>query len=233
MEYCLFTAWDCTVYKKEPLVRVFFGDRLIDEYNIPCNNHKFINFCDNEWKKKIQSYHVLQPGRRPDEFFYKFPIPLEILLEKTFYKIYKINLHKTLDIQLKIEIENNDNNYSNGFLNKMTLVSLVEQFLMPINKNYIKDLIMRRHRYLIENYRMFKDIKSAYRNFDYFETKELGEKILKNDLDKWQYSIGKSGYFITQYCQNSDNFLSKKNINQFGGSHELEKVLEYINRINF
>jgi hypothetical protein len=232
MEYCLFTAWDCTVYKKEPLVRVFFGDKLIDEYNIPCNNHKFLNYCDKEYKKESQSYHVLQPGPIQKTFL-KFPIPLEILLEKTFYKIYKIHLYNTSDIQLKIEIENNDNNYSNGFLNKMTLVSLAEQFLMPINKNLIKDLIMRRHRYLIENYRMLKYIESAYRNFDYFESKILGEKIVEDHPSKWKFTIGQSGYFITQYGQNSDNFLSKKNMNQLGGSHELEKILQYINTINF
>lgn len=231
MEYCLFTAWDCTVYKKEPLVRVFFGDKLIDEYNIPCNNHKFINFCDDECKKKMQSYHVLQPGPMPEVFF-KNPIPLEILLEKTFCKIYKIHLDNKSEIQLKIEIENDDNNYSNGFLNKMTLVSLVEQFLMPTNKNLVQDLIMRRHRYLIEKYRMFVYLKSAYRNFDYFESKIIGGEILENPI-QWQVPIGQSGYFITQYGQNSDNFLSKKNMNQLGGSHELEKILQYINTINF
>lgn len=232
MEYCLFTAWDCTVYKKEPLVRVFFGDKLIDEYNIKCNNHKFINFCHDEGKKKLPSYHVLQPNPMPEVFF-RSPIPLEILLEKTFYKIYKIHLDEKSEIQLKIEIENDDNDYSNGFLNKMTLISLVDQFLMPTNKNLIQDLNIRRHRYLIENYRIFEYLKSAYRNFDYFKTKRLEEKMFENDFNKWQYSIGKSGCFITQYDQNSDNFLSKKNINQLGGSHELEKILQYINTINF
>jgi len=233
MEYCLFTAWDCKVYKKEPRVRVVLNGILLDEYNIPSNNLEFINFCDKECKNKKQSYHVLQSGPVP-EMFFKFGIPLELLLEKTFYKIYKIYLHNTSKVELKIEIENDDNNYINGFSTKTTLVSLVEQFLMPVNKNLIRDLIMRRHKNLIENFRFYRGTGSAYRDFDYFQSKQLGEKFFKNVRDfKWKFLNGKSGYYITEYCQNSDNFLSKKNVNQLGGSHELEKVLEYINTINF
>jgi len=136
MKYLLVVGFFCNVYKVEPKVRIFLNDILIDEITV-------------EHQDKIYSTgetHILDILPQP-EFKKRFPKLL----------IYNVDIDDNWKkIKLKLDIENNDSNYSNGFMTKSTLLILDCLFLLPENKNlYLKFKNWRTKKMISADYAWF------------------------------------------------------------------------------
>ncbi len=128
MKYVLGVGLIVQKYKKDPKIRIFVDNLLIDEFDAencePTNktmqyHHK--QYKLNNWKKNgPPRLKQIEAQDRPAKF-------KTYLIEENILKNKK---------QIKIEITNDDNNYTNGFMTKSTLVDPTYIFLIP--EPYIK-----------------------------------------------------------------------------------------------
>lgn len=138
MRYLLVVGFTCEVYRREPRARIFVGDRLVDEYYISHETDRLTI----ERKKFIENHHALQPIPRntiPERELKNFPD----------LKFYEVEVEQNLDqIEIKIEIGNNDNNYLNGFMTHSTFVKLQVCYFFPLHDKLIARLIKIKNRTL-------------------------------------------------------------------------------------
>jgi len=124
MKYLLAVGFFCNVYRKEPRARIFVGDQLIDEFNI---QHQPENKdLPNPHKKTT---HPLQPVsiNTYKEYIKKSLPPL---------RFYELEIDDQLkQNNIRIDIDNNDNNYTNGFMSRSTLLQFRIIALLPADKN--------------------------------------------------------------------------------------------------
>jgi hypothetical protein len=101
----------CEVYKREPLCRVYVNDVLVDEFNIPHTPRKDCEFIR------------LDP---------KFLTPDFVRLQSNppFLKYIEFDNAGADALDIRVEIQNNDNNYANGFMTNHTRVMLSQCFLI-------------------------------------------------------------------------------------------------------
>jgi hypothetical protein len=117
MRQLLMLGFYCEVYKREPLCRVYINDVLVDEFNIPHTPQKEI-----EWNSDI----ILDPKFLNRTFFTAQSNP-------TFCKYIELDNGEATALDLRVEIQNNDNNYANGFMTNHTRVMLLHCFLLSKN----------------------------------------------------------------------------------------------------
>jgi hypothetical protein len=117
MRQLLVLGFLCEVYKREPLCRVYVNDVLLDEFNIPHTPRKEI-----EWNSDI----ILDP-----KFFNINSVRLQS--NPTFCKYIELDNGEATALDLRVEIQNNDNNYANGFVTNYTRVMLSQCFLLSKN----------------------------------------------------------------------------------------------------
>jgi hypothetical protein len=124
MEYLIGVGFFSNVYKTPPTARLFVDDICLDEWRLPHCERKQIDNDD----------HMMMPFTR--QFM------LESYKERlSTMNIYKVSLTQNKNqIPLEIEIKNNDNNYTNGFMTKNTLINLNSLFFLPYNKDLCERL---------------------------------------------------------------------------------------------
>ena len=113
MRQLLILGFYCEVYRREPLCRIYINDVLVDEFNIPHTTRKKIDvgsFC-------------LSPKHYGVEQF-------DLESNTPFLKYLEFD-HLGDHLYLRIEISNNDNNYTNGFMTQYTRVMLSQCWLAP------------------------------------------------------------------------------------------------------
>ena len=116
------------LYKKFPKFKIFADGRLIDDLHLDESNlHK--------------DTYIFNKDSYPDE-------DQDVWYQDRFVN-KKIHLYKIdgnyLNKNITIDIENNDNNYTNGFMTNSTLVYFSNIFLIPENLHIgIPDLIKKR-----------------------------------------------------------------------------------------
>jgi len=131
MSYILCLGFKCLLYKNLPKVRIYLDNKFIDEFNIETsiqsnlndlslNSNEFYNFKNHRLSPK-QSYEVFANSSK--SFFNK----------SIFFRMYELdeNILNNEQHKLVIDIFNQDNNYTNGFLTKTTLVGLYIAYLVP------------------------------------------------------------------------------------------------------
>jgi len=124
MKYLLAVEFLCEIYRKEPRARIFLNDQLLDEFFIEQNNE--INNSDSQ--NNSNSQHVLKPHITQHTINNLKEFGINKL------KIYQLEIPKEYDnLNIKIEIENNDNNYTNGFMTRYTVITLKHFYLIPLN----------------------------------------------------------------------------------------------------
>ena len=126
MKYLLVLGFSCKVYKKEPRIRLFFNEQLIDEFNIS-NYPKSINFIRNV-EKILNLKHPLEPYAEKTiiKYIKDFMPPL---------RFYNLNIEDQLQrSHIRIDVDNNDNNYNNGFMTKSTLLQFKILSLLPADR---------------------------------------------------------------------------------------------------
>jgi hypothetical protein len=126
MKYILGLIFEYHHYKKPSYLKIFTGDTLIDdiklEDNIPFKDHNknnhddtMIVYCKKKpiWTYKKNTQHV----------------------NKCF--LYEID-ETALNDRMVFDITNDDNNYTNGFMNKFSYIKFQQIFLIP--KEYFLNL---------------------------------------------------------------------------------------------
>jgi hypothetical protein len=101
----------CEVYKREPLCRVYVNDMLVDEFNIPHTPRKDVEFIP------------LDP-----KFFNKNSVNVQS--NPLFLKYIELDDGGATALDVRMEIQNDDNNYANGFMTNHTRVMLSQCFLI-------------------------------------------------------------------------------------------------------
>lgn len=107
MRQLLMLGFYCKVYRRDPLCRIYINDILVDEFNIP-HTPKIKNI-NNENKAVLDPYYF-------DKETFEFESsPL-------FCKFIEFNDQHEKNLDIRVEIHNDDNNYSNGFMTKNTQI---------------------------------------------------------------------------------------------------------------
>ena len=146
MRQLLMLGFHCEVYRREPLCRIYINDVLVDEFNIPQSDGVAFEV------------DVLDP-LRPRKFLENF------ITNPPFIKYIEFDDAgaDTLDVVLKIE--NDDNNYANGFMNKYTHIILSDLYLTSKKVLENIDKLTNNFKFSRENWKKFNcNILDFYSN---------------------------------------------------------------------
>ena len=151
MKQVIFLNFYCQIYKKAPTARIYVGNTLIDEIEIP-------EHVDKTFEEKLNKKHIFK--NQFDSYVGRFfsieissildpvynqklnPISMnsfeeycnieeKITYPKTFVYVIDDEILKTADGNVSIEIKNNDSNYNNGFMTKSTLLNIAGFYIIP------------------------------------------------------------------------------------------------------
>ena len=154
MRQLLMLGFYCEVYRREPLCRVYVNDVLIDEFNIP---HTPI-------KKDL-----LPPNVRLDPAFWAQE-QYQLQSDPPFLKFIEFDDADQRSIDFRVEIKNDDNNYTNGFMTRHTRIMLCQCWLAPVKVWEQFEQIRNRWRFSRPTwqkyfgYKKFIDYYLGYRN---------------------------------------------------------------------
>jgi hypothetical protein len=205
MRYLLVLGLFCNVYRKKPRIRLFFNNQLVDEFNMP---HQPKN--KNLIHPRINLKHLLQPltHKMQIEYAEKSLPPL------LFYHIDVDN--QITQTQIRIDIDNNDSNYINGFITNSTLLQIKVLSLLPQNKK-IYEWFLQKHtsRRNTDRYAWYRR-KLINRFFKFDQAKWIGNNGQKincnNDMSIEEYSIGGSGSLTCELKKKYGILLAKNQI---------------------
>lgn len=185
MRYLLVVGFACEVYRREPRARIFVGDKLIDEFTV---SHSTDNLFTLR-KKNIEKYHILNPL-----------LPTNLYNLNTTLKFYELRIDKKNEnIKIRIIVDNNDSNFSNGFITASTLVKFKNCAFFPLDKKMILKLKgIRDKKRSSKNYAWYRTNKSTL--FDLLQNgmiwKGDNSKNLQSRLK--YYTVGGNGEFVCQ-----------------------------------
>ena len=120
MSYILGLLFTYSRYKHDAVVRIYADDHLIDELclsdniNLKAFNYKNMPLLEGKWESIRDNYGEYRP--------------VLFLPEKLF--LFEIE-EKYLNSTVRIEVENNHNNYTNGFMTKYAYLNFHRVFLIP------------------------------------------------------------------------------------------------------
>ena len=112
MRQLLILGFYCEVYRKNPLCRVFLNNVLVDEFDIPHTP------CENRWTLNL----FLDPALWSREQF-------QLQSNTPFLKFLEFDDAGVRSLDIRIEIQNDDNNHANGFMTRHTGVILCQCYL--------------------------------------------------------------------------------------------------------
>ena len=135
MRQLLMLGFYCEIYRRQPLCRLYVNDVLVDEFNIPHTPRK-----DTFIYEKI-----LDP-----EFWTLMQYQLQV--NPPFIKFLELDNAGVRSLDLRVEIQNNDNNYANGFVTQHTRVMLCQCWLAPVKVLEQFDQIKNRWKYSMHNW---------------------------------------------------------------------------------
>jgi hypothetical protein len=181
MRQLLMLGFLCEVYKREPLCRVYVNDVLVDEFNIPHTPRKDCEFIRLDPKFLTPDFVRLQSN------------PL-------FLKYIELDNGEADALDVRVEIQNNDNNYANGFMTNYTRVMLSQCFLL--SKNTLERLDS------IQN-----DFKFSRKNqHKYYKKKNIVDYYAKSNrtriFDNFANSMNLHFPDITQHPQSEEQLKS-------------------------
>ena len=119
MRQLLILGFYCGVYKKEPLCRVYVNDVLVDEFDIPQSDKVAI---------EIDPMDPLKSHKQLQNFTTNPP----------FLKYIEFDDAGADSLDVVLRIQNDDNNYANGFMSKHTHITLSHVFL--ISKKVLENI---------------------------------------------------------------------------------------------
>ena len=208
MKCLLFVSLAVEIYKQPPQIRFYLGDKFIDEMTIEKNtNLEYL-------QKSLVQPDKLDPNinsirrRVPDHMF-----------------VYEVDVSDTSGT-LKVMIDNDDNNFTNGFMTKFTSITLLYLNLIPC-EIFTDEKILRIEKYRFRKRSLYKKAKSIK---DFYKTRPriFGNlvhpgcpiKFVSNDGkefdDVYLYPIGKSGTYLCDITKKYGLYVNK-NAKKFRG----------------
>ena len=165
MSHVLGIGFWCDVYKKNPRVRVFFDGQFLEEYEL---RHD-----------PVPEWGMAPNGKNfsPERAVFRYP-------EAKLFAIEDHQLEGKESIEIRIDVENDDNNYTNGFMTKSTLLDF-RAFLLPLK--YLKF-------FYHDGYKVRKDfnediIDDAFDSERYFDPEGIEDNNFKIANEKRYYMI--------------------------------------------
>jgi hypothetical protein len=192
MKYLLVVGFNCEVYQQEPLTRIYINNNLIDEFNILENKNNLQSIFDNYFDLN-QNKDFLKPFSHVNDFL---PLQIKNLPPLRFYEI-DVDPREEL-LQIRINIDNNDSNYNNGFMTKSTLLKLQVLYFFPYDQKILSyfNAIKTKNR-IGTNYAWYKRYKNML--FDivrhstwYGKNEQIIDSSKKKILEF--HNIGGEGY---------------------------------------
>jgi len=264
MSYVLFLGFKSIVYKEPAIIRISLDNVFIDEFSLIPNSSCDVKdyYYKSEYFRRWSDKNSLA-----DHPYYKKNIPADFskfFHEDIIFKIFELDekfIKEKQKHNLVIELIDSDNNFTNGFITKSTMISLDLAYLIPksillkfdiYNNNYINNKKEYRSKHLT-----IDSIKNSYKTkltqFDLlknnsFENEEKqGTYCLKwySNVSKDKTSIslhewrGDKGYFDLSFDTDwiNDN-IDTNNFKKYILNETDLKVLsykynEYENKRNF
>ena len=198
MRQLLILGFYCEVYRREPLCRVYVNDILIDEFNIPHTP------CTHNDITDAQSSSTMLLGPNffdRKKFLFDSGIP--------FLKYIEFDDSYFEEVNIRIEILNDDNNYSNGFMTKGTRIMLPFVFLLSKKVLCRINDIKNNWKFSNKSYRLDdkKNIDIFYSGRKNHIFANLGINMISNfpDVSRQQRPAEK----IKPYCNNWQDLPSE------------------------
>lgn len=138
MQYMLGVGFVIKKYKKNPTVRIFADDVFIDEFEIDrydSLNHPLVvdklKYCFGGQEPDPPCPSLAGMEEKNDHTTFR-KVPLSFNSYPKYWKTYVLDDSVLKDKkQIKLMIENNDTNHTNGFMTNSTLIDLRHIFLLP------------------------------------------------------------------------------------------------------
>ena len=145
MRQLLMLGFYCEVYRREPLCRVYVNDVLADEFNIPHT-------------PKIDAW---TPDMKLDPAFWS-PEQYQLQSDPPFFKLLELDDAGEKFIDIRVEIQNSDNNYANGFMTRYSRVMFRQCWLAPVKIWERFDQILDRWKYSLKNWHKWQNNPAHY-----------------------------------------------------------------------
>lgn len=222
MKNLLIIGITCRVYKKEPLLRLFCNNNFIDEFNVP-HNTVFDNYLTE--KIKYTKYNQLDPSILP---LYKM-IAKEQTCFLPFTKIIEIEDLDKKNLNFELQVDAVDNNFTNGFMTKTTLIQFDYFYLIPYAIAQNLTLIKQKYKFDRKKIKNIKDIMKYYRSWAGHElfrnfTRNNQHRDIKNmQGGKFNLQIKLCKRLNSFWCEHNDRTIGKRCI---GAVDFLEFILD-------
>lgn len=237
MKNLLIMGISCRVYRKEPLIRLFFNQNFVDEFNVP-HNTVFDDY-QTQMKERIKKENkILDPVILS---LYK-----TIIKEKKpflpFTKIIEIEDFDKEYINLEIVVDAVDNNFTNGFMTKTTLIQFDYLYLIPYPIAQNLALIKKKYKFDRKKIKNINDIKKYYTKKT--TTHVVLRNFAKNDYQAQDIQNMQGGKFNLKiklfkklnsfWCEQNDLSIGKRWIGEVDFlEFILDKYLQDENQRNF
>ena len=141
MEYTLVLGIEYKKYKRPATINLFIGGQFLDSFEMHQDQHVAkdpLKHVDRTWYDQNGRSRWLDVKAGFSHYGWSF-IP-------NYYRIYKLT-EETLNGQLEIQVKNDSNDYTNGFMKnssliKFTLVALLpSKLLVQGNQTFMRNLI--------------------------------------------------------------------------------------------
>ena len=184
MRQLLILGFHCNIYKKEPQCRVYVEDVLVDEFDIPQSDEVAVEI---DRLDPLRKYKNLQ----------------NFTTNPPFLKYIEFDDAGADSLDVIIKIQNNDNNYANGFMSKHTHVTLSHVFLASKKALENIDNLTNNSKFTRQNWEKYnRDIVDFYaddnrtrffNNFVRDTEADFPDIQLKSNTGG--YRIGSSGHY--------------------------------------
>jgi hypothetical protein len=159
MSYILCLGFHVKVYKKFPKIRIFLNDIFIDEFLVSgVENNTDVDYktiLSDEFKKYKNEMRFSQ---NPCEIDNGISQPLSNKVFLKFFELDESYINSAEEHKLRIQVFNNDNNYTNGFLTQSTCIMLRIASIIP--KKILTDYL----NFILNHELVLKEVRSKQKN---------------------------------------------------------------------
>lgn len=155
MKQVLLLSLACSLYRRSPQIRLYINDNFIDEFELT-------HTIDQEHADKVlMSNNSIENDLHPTMYGFG-DRKRNFIMQNSFSKIYEIN--DTVLYKIKLDIKNDDNNYTNGFMNKTTLIYPTFLTMVPLKIFNDADGYAQKYKFNKKYHRSIQQKKQAYTN---------------------------------------------------------------------
>jgi hypothetical protein len=214
MNYILCLGIKSTIYKKNPILRLSINEYFIDEFTVDAESNlnenevvdnpvpEFIsqdldkNVYSKEYSSYMDNFTFLDPIERKKRIPKNYDGIINNDINVRYFEISE-NILKSRDNKIILDILNDDNNYTNGFLTKGTFLTLSVLYLAP------KEIFTHPEKFLAQHITKELKIKNSCENKESIKLFYKKRKVVFN-LIRQCNQIGT--YFFTK----SDGKITKQ-----------------------